>query len=125
MKNLSEHEQCIFNLSLHFCNIEKLKDIGTYVPKEISVLGRLTNFLHGVHVDYDNDIPHIYDIANCSIMELRGGSFLKNICDRHLHDILMDMREDVTDGDSPDTLLKHLYSCYDKEMDDHPKSKYK
>jgi hypothetical protein len=75
-------------------------------------------------VDYDGPTPHIYDIANCSLLELRGKSNMKEICNRHLHGILMDLKDHVTTHE-PDSLLNELYVAYDREMDDRPRSKYK
>lgn len=124
MENFARKEQCIYNFSLSIDNIEKLRGIATYVPKELSVTDKLTNYLHGIHVDYDGDTPHIYDVPNCSLMELRGNCVLKKICNRHLHGILMDMKQFV-EADEPTSLLHHLYDSYDIEMDLHPRSKYK
>lgn len=126
MKNYSEHEQFIFNFSFSFRNMNNLRTIGTYVPSEVNVLDGMLNHLHGVHVDYDGGVPHIYDVASCHITELRGGTELVEFSRREMHDLLMaQMTEQIKFTEGDDNILTHLFQTYSQLMDAHPRSPYK
>ena len=59
-------------MMLQLDNFLKLKDIGMYQPVDKSTIFDTTRYLQSIHIDYDNDIPTIYDVPSCPIIELRG-----------------------------------------------------
>ncbi len=72
IKNYCTHETSVLNMMLQLDNFIKLKDIGMYQPIDKSTIFDTTRYLQSIHIDYDNDIPTIYDVPSCPIIELRG-----------------------------------------------------
>ena len=89
-------------------NLSKLKDIGLYQPCDKSTIFETTKFLQSIHVDYDNDIPCLYDVPSCPIIELRGNSFQINLKNEDMN-MLLDYDINYC---TEDTLLHFLSISY-------------
>lgn len=124
MKNYSEHEQFIFNFSFSIKNMNNLRSIGNYIPAEVSVLDGMLNHLHGVHVDMDDDVPSIYDVASCHIMELRGSREEVEFSRFEMHQLVMWQICEISLAPT-DNLLASLYSTYYGQVAKSPRHKYK
>jgi hypothetical protein len=130
MKNFQEYEQHIFQFSLSFENMENIANVGKYLPPELSIVDGLVEYMHNIHLDYDlspdeeEEIPTLYDIPSCNLIELRGTQHERKMTNREMHYLLMERKHDVQ-SDSQDSFLNWLYDLYDDHMDEHPRSLYK
>jgi hypothetical protein len=124
MKNHAEHEQFVFNFSLSFENMDTLQRLGKFLPTEVPMMEGISGYIHGVHIDFDDDKPHIYDVAACALTELRGETYMVTFSRGDMHSLLMAARQDVFDQEDG-SLLRHVYESYDEHMDASPRSVYK
>ena len=123
MKNYTEHEQFTLSFSTSFKNLDMMRGIGEYVSPEVSVLNGLVNYMRNVHVDFDDGVPHIYDVPHCSIIELRGEEYTMALSRRQLHLLLMDIFDAVVAMDEW-SILQELFKCYTKHMKAHPRCSF-
>lgn len=128
-KNYSQKEQFKFNFCTSLQNLNKLRDIGTFVPGDVNIMGGLCNFTHGIHVDFDKEVPTIYDVTYCNLTEFRGEVYEKEFSSYAMHQLLMNQKETVINMHADDglleTLLGYVFRSYDCYMDEHPKCEYR
>lgn len=116
IKNYCIHESSVMNMILELDNLLKLKDIGIYQPGDKSTIFDTTRFLQSIYIDYDNDVPCIYDIPSCPIIELRGQTIRLNL---KIEDINMLLDYTISDC-AEKTLLNLLASSYQRHARQYP-----
>ena len=123
IKNYTEHEQFTMNFSTSFKNLEMMRGIGEYVSPEVSVLNGLVNYMRNIHIDFDEGIPHIYDVPHCAIIELRGDEDTCSLSRRLMHHLLMDVFDAVVQCEEW-SILQEMFTTYTKHMTAHPRCAY-
>ena len=93
-------------MSLYLSNIKKLDNVGKFQLQNSTL--DISHYLSNLHVDYDGEVPTIFDIPCSSIIELRGDTITINISRQEIS-LLLDRA--ITDVDH-NTLLYHVYQMY-------------
>lgn len=110
-KNYILHEASTMTLSIYIKNIELLSKIGTFQPKEHNIINDMSTYLNNIHVDYDDDIPTIYDVPNCSIFELRGVGKRIDLSSTEMNSLLIEAMEYMEEGNLLH-LIKQTYESF-------------
>jgi hypothetical protein len=94
-------------MGLYLSNIKKLHKVGSFQLQDSAF--DISDYLSGIHVDYDDDdVPTIYDIPCCSIIELRGKKTSITV-PRRIMNLLLDRA--ITDVDE-NSLLHYVCALY-------------
>ena len=72
-KNYAEGENLVMSMGLDLHNVRQMYKMNKYTPPGASSpLKDISQSLKAIHIDYDGNVPTMYDIPNCNMMELRG-----------------------------------------------------
>ena len=93
-------------MSLYLSNIKKLDNVGKFQLQNSTL--DISHYLSNLHVDYDGEVPTIFDIPCSSIIELRGDTITINVSRQEIS-LLLDRA--IPDVDH-NTLLYHVYQMY-------------
>ena len=119
IKNYCLHEESTMTMSLYVLSIQKLNNIGFYqATGSMKDIGKV---LSNLHVDYDyNDVPTIYDVPCCSIIELRGERKTISIPRKWMNLML----DHVITGLDKNSALYHVGQLYLNHIGRHNKFKF-
>jgi hypothetical protein len=95
------------SMGLYLSNVKKLNNVGGFQLQNSAT--DKSDYLSKIHVDYDeNDIPTVYDIPCCSIIEFRGNRTRISVS-KCIMNLLLDRA--ITDVDE-NTLLHYVCALY-------------
>jgi len=94
------------SMSLYLSNIKKLDNVGKFQLQNSTI--DISHYLSNLHVDYDGEVPTIYDIPCSSIMELRGDTITISVSRQQISLLLDRAIPDVDEN----TLLHHVCQMY-------------
>ena len=118
VKNYAEGEQLVMGMGLDFKNIKRMYSMNKYTPPGASTpLKDISHCLKAIHVDYDGNVPTIYDIPNCNMMELRGQATAEHMTTANFNILLMD----VVDNIDQNSTLFWLHGRYLRYCVGHPR----
>jgi hypothetical protein len=119
MKNHKQHEEHFFTFAHSLSNMETLSLIGKYQPQEVSLTAGLVKHLHGIHVDHCHvtNETTMYDVANSSLLELRGSNRPHCLKKKELNAVLLYALPYVHE----DTLLSWLDDAFKQFQVDYPR----
>lgn len=119
IKNYSEHEQTTFFMATSLDNMDCLRSICKYQPKGAAIMKDVGEHLHGIHLDYDDDVPTMYDVLSSNVIELRGNPKVQTISKKQLSDLLGDVSDEAY-HEKPDSLLGKLRKAFIHYSRQHP-----
>ena len=118
VKNYTEGENLVMGMGLDFTNIKRMYTMNKYTPPGASSpLKDISQCLKAIHVDYDGNVPTIYDIPNCNMMELRGQCTAENMTKEDFNILLMDVVDNIDDNST----LFWLHGRYLRYCVGHPR----